>query len=53
MFGVRRLSGREDGGGGEEGVVHGAGAVAFGVESDVEKAEGLNGCSDFFESWQR
>ena len=37
-----------DGGGGED-FVHGAGAVALGVEGDVEEAEGLEGGGDAVE----
>src|SRR6266851_10229295 len=45
-------SGGGDGGGGED-VVHAAGAVAFGVESDVKEAEGLDGGGDLFEDGER
>jgi len=42
-----RLSagGWRDGGGGED-FVHAAGAVALGVEGDVEEAERFEGCGD-------
>ena len=36
-------------GGGREDFVHAAGAVALGVESDVEEAEGFEGCGDAVE----
>jgi hypothetical protein len=44
--------GGSDGGGGEN-VVHAAGAIAFGVEGDVEEAEGLDGGGDLFEDGER
>ena len=45
---VGSASGGGDGRGGED-VVHAAGAVAFGVESDVEEAQRLDGGGNFFE----
>ena len=53
MFQRARLARGADGGGCEEGVVHGAGAVAFGVESDVEEAERFDSGGDGFEDGQR
>ena len=47
-FAAGLAGGGSDGGGGED-VVHAAGAVAFGVEGDVEEAQRLDGGSDFFE----
>jgi hypothetical protein len=47
-----RLFGVADGGCGEEGVVHTTGAIAFGVEGDVEEAKRLDGCGDLFEDGQ-
>ena len=41
-----------DGGGGED-FVHAAGAVALGVEGDVEEAERFEGCGDAVESVER
>ncbi len=48
FFAAGLAGGGSDGGGGED-VVHAAGAVAFGVEGNVEEAERLDGCGDFFE----
>src|SRR3979409_2595903 len=43
------LAGCGSNSGRREDVVHAAGAVAFGVESDVEEAERLDGGGDLFE----
>lgn len=40
-----------DGGCGED-IVHAAGAVAFGVDGDVEESEGLDGGGDLLEDGQ-
>src|SRR5438309_3771253 len=49
---VESASGGSDCRGGED-VVHAAGAIAFSVECDVEEAERLDGCCDFFEDGER
>src|SRR3984957_19048454 len=46
---LRTLAGGGGDGGGGEDVVHAAGAVAFGVEGDVEEAERLDCGGDLFE----
>ena len=47
------LAGGGGDGGGREDVVHAAGAVAFGVDGDVEEAQGLDGGGDFFKEGKR
>ena len=48
-----RLLGWMNGAGGEEGLIHRAGAIAFGVEGDVEEAEWLDGGGNLFEDRER
>ena len=48
MYAAGLTGGASDGGRGED-IVHAAGSVAFGVESDVVEAERLDGGGDFFE----